>query len=142
MVICQYLFNQTTAKGIMIENKNKRKRMADILNEDDADIRAFSQAGDSSTKCIQSSLDQLGPHFPIPENALQTSLTQMGEDIYHIKESLDRKRPKVTLSDINEIRQIFARSARGRALTRAGPVHMFARVPRRREARERLLPNW
>ena len=102
MVIRQYLFNQTTAKGIMIENKNKRKRMADILNEDDADIRAFSQAGDSSTKCIQSSLDQLGPHFPIPENALQTSLTQMGEDIYHIKESLDRKRPKVTLSDINE----------------------------------------
>ena len=99
MVICQYLFNQTTAKGIMIENKNKRKRMADILNEDDADIRAFSQTGDSSTKCIQSSLD---PHFPIPENALQTSLTQMGEDIYHIKESLDRKRPKVTLSDINE----------------------------------------
>ena len=76
--------------------------MADILDAGDVDITAFSQAGDSSTKCIQSSLDQLAPHFPIPENALQTSLTQMGEDIYHIKESLDRKRPKVTLSDINE----------------------------------------
>ena len=73
--------------------------MADILDAGDVDITAFSQAGDSSTKCIQSSLDQLGPHFPIPENALQTSLTQMGEDV---KESLDRKRPKVTLSDINE----------------------------------------
>ena len=40
--------------------------------------------------------------FEIPdEKSIQASLDQLGQDISEIKKNIDKKKPKVTLSDLN-----------------------------------------
>ena len=36
------------------------------------------------------------------QKSIQTSLNQLGEDISHIKTSLEKKKPKITLVDLND----------------------------------------
>ena len=39
--------------------------------------------------------------FEVSDNSIQISLNQIGHDISDIKERIDKKKPKVTLADIN-----------------------------------------
>ena len=77
---------------------NTRKKM--ILSRfEEQDHQGLSNNMDSP---VQSVLDQLAPHFPDPEKSIQSSLFQLGEDISCIKNNLEKKRPKVTIAELNE----------------------------------------
>lgn len=78
--------------------ENTRKKI--ILSRfDEQDHQRLSENMESP---VQSVLDQLAPHFPDPEKSIQSSLYQLGEDISCIKSNLEKKRPKVTIADLNQ----------------------------------------
>ena len=46
-------------------------------------------------------MQDISSQFEVSDNSIRTSLVQIGHDISDIKEKIDKKKPQVTLADVN-----------------------------------------
>ena len=90
-----YTCVNTRCLSVIMEVSRKRSAeegMQDITKQlDEEGTRRLAEVG------MQDILSQ----FEVSDNSIQISLNQIGHDISDIKERIDKKKPKVTLADIN-----------------------------------------
>ena len=85
-----------------VSRKRPAEAMQDQYGEQLAEIGIQDkQLAVGTRRLAEVGMQDILSQFEISDNSIQTSLVQIGHDILDIKEKIEKKKPKVTLADIN-----------------------------------------